>query len=164
MPEQLLNKAQICNVLKIKNTTLDNYIKSGMPVAKQGGQGRGSYFDLDVVTQWMAENVKSRNEQIAEVKLRDAIATAALKELELQKARGELIPIAEVGKAVEREYTNVRSQLQAIPDKASGILQGLDTQIEKRDYLKQIIRDILEELSLDTQYKTNARKEADETN
>lgn len=164
--EELVKKAELIQLLNIGMSQLRNYETAGMPIARRGGGKTPSLYKVSDVMDWI-ENKGNSNPTLAAAKLRKLEAEASLAELELQKERGMLIEIVEVTRIVEKEYATVRAKLLALPSKVSGIIYSLQTQREVTDILDEHIREILTELSADTQQPTkliNARTEDDEFN
>ena len=68
-------------------------------------------------------------------------------ELDYRRDAGELVPIDEVGKAVEREYANVKARMLAIKVSLAPELVGLDDLVTIQNLIEQHIIEALQELS-----------------
>lgn len=74
---------------------------------------------------------------------------ALLRQLEYDQKSGAVVPVEEVSKAVGEEYARVRTRLLAIPAEQAPRLHRLKTAAEVQDALREIITEVLEELSGD---------------
>lgn len=74
---------------------------------------------------------------------------AQLARLEYEQKIGALIPIANVAREVEREYTRVRARLLAIPTKLAPEVALADDVATCRSLIEQAITDALNELAAD---------------
>lgn len=146
---ELVNKARILKEFNISTAAFNNYSQMGMPCADQGRGGQTSKYDLEAVRAWLQENVKSQNEELNQAKLRKAIADASLAELELEKERGLVIPIADVIERVGAEYTNIRAKLLGLASQLCDELAVLNDKKSVKHLLESKIREILEELTAD---------------
>lgn len=68
-------------------------------------------------------------------------------ELDYRRDAGELVPIDEVGKEVEKEYARVRARLLAIKVSLAPELIGVDDLVTIQNLIEQHINDALQELS-----------------
>lgn len=68
-------------------------------------------------------------------------------ELDYRRDAGELVPIDEVGKAVEREYANVKARMLAIKVSLAPELIGIEDLVTIEALIEQHINDALQELS-----------------
>jgi hypothetical protein len=68
-------------------------------------------------------------------------------ELDYRRDAGDLVPIDEVGKAVEREYANVKARLLAIKVSLAPDLVGVDDPVVIEALIEQHIIEALQELS-----------------
>lgn len=80
-------------------------------------------------------------------KARKMAAEAELAEMELARARGELVTVADAGERLAKILERVRSRLVAFPGKLAPRLVGVDTAMEARGVLEGAVAEVLTELS-----------------
>lgn len=90
---------------------------------------------------------KKNDMDINEARRRKEIAEAELKEIELERQKGDLLPKNEVILTWQKILSVLRSRLLAMPAKLAPILMGLSTISEIKNELNIEIRNMLEELS-----------------
>lgn len=99
------------------------------------------------------------NQELQELEVRIERAKAEKLETELAKTRGQLVPVEDVCKVVEKEYTYVRSSLVAIPSKrAKELAMETDPAIIQQ-ILDQEIHETLEHLQADKNFSTEGTEE-----
>lgn len=85
----------------------------------------------------MIEAVKAAKDTLSAVKIRDLRASATLKELKLDEARGELVPMGEVIETVQKVMTAVHKAFSLqMPKRLSGKLARCKTTPEVSKILK----------------------------
>jgi phage terminase Nu1 subunit (DNA packaging protein) len=67
--------------------------------------------------------------------------------MENAKARGELIPVADMSLAMQTAFAYVRSQILALPTKAAPEVFTLETVGEVKERLSELVSDVLTEIS-----------------
>lgn len=146
----LITKQELSSALNLSISSIENYQQAGMPVAIRGKQGIPNYYDLQIVTDWIADNVSiNKAPDYDEAKLRKLTADAQLAEVKLAQEVGELIKMQDAVNQVSATFSRIRSKLLAIPSNLSGVLYTMDNQREVNEYLDHHIRQILEELIVD---------------
>ncbi len=73
--------------------------------------------------------------------------------LEIDEMKGRLVPIEDVAKAVEKEYTFVRSKFRSIPTKLAKPISMILDPNEARIRLQEAVDECLTELTADTKYE-----------
>lgn len=138
---------------------------------------RGQYFDTHQALERIFEHKKTEGgiqRKLLQEELRIESARAEKIELEVKAMKGELVPIEDVIKSVEREYTFVRSQLRALPSKLAKPLSMTNDPNEVYTRLTEAVDECLTELTSDEKFKTvqqtiqaskemNLETEADDT-
>jgi hypothetical protein len=81
----------------------------------------------------------------ARAEARRAEAEASMAELKLAQMRGELIPICDVERELERAFTAVRARLLAIPPKLAAVLAP-ENPARARSLLEGAVLEVLAEL------------------
>jgi phage terminase Nu1 subunit (DNA packaging protein) len=127
--------------------------------------GRAEYYDTKEALQLLYPQVQS---ELAKENLLLERARREKEELKLGEMKGELIPVAEVVKAVEREYNFVRSQIRNLPSKMAKPLSMTADANDVFELLQEAVNECLTELTVDEKYKQklddiNAKKATEET-
>lgn len=147
-----LNRSQLAEAFAVDLLTVDRWRTQGCPFEKRG---RNILFIVSEVHKWVVSTkvraaVSSTSPaDLDEARARKTSAQAQLAEIELQRERGEVVPILEVADAVGVEYAAVRSRLLAIPPKLAPLMVNTQTARESRELLEQAIHEALSELSSD---------------
>jgi hypothetical protein len=91
---------------------ISRYVKAGMPTEADGR------IDPAKADKWIEDSIDSRtspSETLIEARTRDASAAASLKEIELQKRRGELVSGADLVRQLQNAFLAARNRwLQSI--------------------------------------------------
>lgn len=83
---------------------------------------------------------------LEEAKMRKLSAEAELAELELAKARGEVVPVARVREAALADHSRVRARLRDLPVRAVQAIAGKQTKAQQRAALEALVEEALGEL------------------
>lgn len=104
-------------------TTVRNWVRDGMPVAKKAERrGSSTFYNLDDVGAWLLEREQNKRvpwtapgkttisarERLLEIK-------AEREQMRLDRERGALVPVAEVQAQLQREYAALSDRLLKIP-------------------------------------------------
>lgn len=108
-----------------------------------GREGRADLYRLTDVLPALVGG--GRPTDLDDAKARKLAAEAELAELELAKARGEVVAIGDAAKLIAEEYTAVRSKLLALPTKLAPLLNTDNTEAT-RALLARGIHEALDEL------------------
>jgi phage terminase Nu1 subunit (DNA packaging protein) len=118
-----VNRAELAEIFGVSLPTVSTWTRQGCPVVAAGRKGREYEFDTAEVRKWLEDRVLSAAQgdmaalSIEEIRKRYETARAAREELELAKARREVVPISEVAKVVGEEFSRCKTRLLAIPTK-----------------------------------------------
>lgn len=127
--------------------TVRNWIRDGMPAMRAA---RGKYLvQRAAANAWRDARQKSATAPTdeADARARKLAAEAELKELELAKARGELVTVEDAARAVEEQVRLVRAALLAAPGQWAPYLIGLQTAGHAQAVLDDLTREALERVS-----------------
>ena len=115
--------------------------------------GRGYYYDAhEALPLLFSESAKDIDKKLQAEQLRYESARAEKLELEVKKLRGEVVPIEEVAKTVEREYAFVRAHIRAIPSKLAKPLSMTTDPHEIYAQIESVVNECLTELTSDKVY------------
>lgn len=116
-----LNKTETADFFGVAIGTVDLWVRRGLSYEREG---TNVYFNSSQVTQWLEAQASERAAGAAgpagtldEARVRKTNADAALAELQLQRERGEVVPIADVAKTFGEQCAAVRAKLLSIPTK-----------------------------------------------
>lgn len=146
-----LTRADTARTFGVSATTVDGWISRGLP---HDGSGRSKRFDPAAVHEWLvAEAVRRATPDVAPIEILDEArqrkmaAEAELTELELQRARGEVVPIQVVIELLAGVLSNIRTRLEGIPSKVCRVLVEMIDASSIEERLEEEIREALEELA-----------------
>jgi len=132
----------------VTRQTISNWVDQGMPKVKE------NQFDLVACFQWKIRNLEERWENAKEhlnVEREDARlkrTMADLKELELAKQRGLLIPVELVRAEWDRIGSGMKTQFLALPTRLAARLPApADIKVKVKEISESEIKHILNELS-----------------
>ena len=142
------NKNQIAEAFGINLTTVDKWRRSGCPAEKKG---QNVMFSVRQVSDWLrsrdieTSGVLDLGQERAKLtKLQAQKAT-----LELEIARGNLIPLELVVETWQGHIGNARAKLLAFPPKAAAQSIGMDDYLESEQFFTGLINEALDELNND---------------
>ncbi|MBS0289285.1 MAG: terminase small subunit [Proteobacteria bacterium] len=147
----LVNRTELSSIFGKNVSTIDNWIRQGMPYIEKGSKGIGWMFDTSKCIAWRETKLRedaSSNEKIDldEAKRRKIAAEAKLLEIELQKKQEEVILRLDVEQGLTHAYLTIKQRLRTLPDRIVPQLAQSDEQFA-RELLINEIDDILQELS-----------------
>jgi phage terminase Nu1 subunit (DNA packaging protein) len=141
---QITNREGLAGILGSSVTTVDRYLRAGMP-----GEKRGKEHEINTAAaiRWLLERVGAPGDiGQAEDRRRETAARAGLAEMKLAEKRGALIAIDEVAAVVADELARVRSRLLEMPARLAQGLVGFDARAIERA-IDDEVRGVLTELS-----------------
>lgn len=160
----ICNRMEIADVLGVHKTTIDNYVREGMPYRARPDKSRPGEnqwkFDSGECVKWLVQRAKDdgigvddaaesdkRIEQAA--KARERMAIAGMKELELAEKLKVMVHVEDIIELVEEEYAVVKSRIQTIPGRMAHKLSTTDDPAEIERLLKTEVIECLTALSDD---------------
>jgi len=150
---RLVNRSEIAELYGVSLPTVTSWVKRGCPYVRAGNRGKEWQFNTAAVAEWREQQAyanavgNSGDWDLEEARRRREAAEAALKEIELAKARGEVVEIEAVADIVGDDYSRVRARLIAIPPKLAPLVHRAESVAEIREYLDDGVREALAELS-----------------
>jgi len=138
-----INISEIAELTRIDRTTVSKRLKGKLtPVTKGKAHTYPAREALLIVFELNEEEIK--REQVRYEKERaDRMA------LQNARARGELVPASDILPVMERMVTAVKAQLTSVPHKAASRVRGMDSIIEIKKVLDDLVEECLRELSSD---------------
>ena len=103
--------------------TIDRWVREGCPALQRGGRGIEWKFNLPDVIAWWGEKQRlaaagDSGGDIEEARRRKMTAEAALAELELSKAKGEVAPLREFERGHNKLMAIIRTNVMNVPSRA----------------------------------------------
>lgn len=152
---QLLNLTEASAMSGVHRNTFMAWVRRGLPYIQKANRNRGVdwQFDSACVIEWREEQAALNAVgditalDIDEARRRKVSAEAAICELNLSKARGDVISLAEVSVVWLDIVSAARSRLLSIPAKMAAILSPKSDPMEIRGLLEAEIEESLDELS-----------------
>lgn len=138
----IVNRTGLADVFGVSLTTIDTWIKRGVPVVKRAaGKGDAWEFNTLAVHQWLSdqaiENATGGNLSDSEELKRRKLAAETLKaELELAKAKGEVAPIREFERAQASVFATLRTNIMNTPQRVVVQLLGETDETRFKDVLR----------------------------
>ena len=149
--ERLVNQRQIAEIFGVTRETIRKWIDQGMPT-RNGPSGVRLYLPSEVIqwregraTQAALDSVAITD--IEEAKRRKLAAEAAMAEIELSKARGEVVEIGLVGAEVGSALATCRARLLGIGASVVPRLQIAADGVEMKAIVDEAVHRALEEIS-----------------
>lgn len=155
MAGKILNRAQIADALAVHLTTIDDWLRKGMPfVKKPSGKGGASWkIDLSQAVQWLRneERRKALGEfsQIDEfeARRRKMVAEAALAEYELAERQRSMIRVEDAGRLLNAQISACRAKLLGLGPKLAPMVAGELSIPECESIISSTVHETLADLS-----------------
>lgn len=144
----IVNRAELAGYEGVALTTVDAWVRDGCPVVQRGSKGVAWSFNTAQVSAWR----RAREVEAAigdapatadELRLRRLAAETGLAELELSKARGDVVDREQVRTAATAAFTRVRAGVRSIPRRCAARIGG-DEQKIARVILAEVDRVLVE--------------------
>lgn len=119
------------------------------------GAGKGHYYDAHeaLPALYHGEGGGNIDQKLQAEQLKYDAARAELKQLEVAKLRGQVVPVEDVAKVVEKEYSFVRQQIRALPSKLAMPLALVSDPNQIHEMLQHSVDECLTELTADVKYE-----------
>lgn len=153
---KLVSRAELAELLGVHAITITKWHRAGLPVAKRGGRGRASLYDVEAVRAWRDARSKAAEEASKgpldpqqERAAKDHWQAVLAEQKALMQA-GKLLDADQVERARVAELSRARAKFLAVPTAWSdrifraATLEGLPG-VERT--LQAAIRDVLRELA-----------------
>lgn len=148
---------EVLKELEIDHKTLTSMLKEGLPVLVRGGRGKAHVYDLDAVRAWYDDReikkslrkstgTEEDNEGFSVSRARREKAAADKLELEVAVMNRTYVPVEDVKNIFTAVALNIKSKLEAVPQKAAVQCHGM-SQFEMQDHLEKMMEEVLNELA-----------------
>jgi len=142
-------KAEVCDLFGLSPQQIERYFKAGMPHRKRG---RRVVLPWPEARIWFFKYLEEKGYRRAapktldEARQRKASAEAEMMELELAKARGELMLLTDYERLVGDAFGRVRARLLNFSQRGAGIVLGAASVQEAQARLEPLVREAMDEL------------------
>lgn len=145
-----VTRQEIADLFGVSHTTVDAWMKRGMPVKQRGSRGKSWQINTAEVSAWLeqraAERVGGDVSDETELKRRKLAAEAQKLELELARAKGELVPLDQLERALSNTFAEIKTNLRSVPSRVATALIGEDSETRIKQIVLAEIDQALEEL------------------
>ena len=122
--------SDMAGILEVTPKIVSAWVEDGLPVLGEGGRGKPRTVNTRAVVDWLIARERAKlatpdgGETLDAAKLRKARADADTAELEVRKATGELVPLADMEQLVARVMVLCATQLDALGGRLASALAG----------------------------------------
>lgn len=153
MRHELLTREELAERFGKDVRTVTNWVQDGMPQRTKSGKPVYSWPEC---RDWREKRIRDdaratreaggdddRKEQMAEARLRAALAEAEAAELDLLERRGELVTVEFMRTEFDRIAQALRARLLALPPAWAGRLGVATTTVERQLALQDAVNEVL---------------------
>lgn len=160
---RLFSISQLSKITGKDRATISTRLQDMKPTKEDG---RAKYYDSQEALQviYAAESFKGMQKKIEMVEYEIQKEKLHKVRIENEMQMGKLVPIAEVAKTVEREYSFVKAQLKSIPAKLSLPISMETEPALVNKMMMDEINQVLSELTADENYKKHLEEMTREEN
>lgn len=159
-----LGKQEIADMFGVNESTVDQWVRRGMPVIERGSKGRAWRINTAQVSNWLRERdieqatgANLSDEQ--ELKRRKLAAETQKAELEMLRVKGDLVPLAQLERSLSNTFAELKTNLRNIPKRTATALVGETSEVRIKDVILAEIDQCLEVL---TQFTMDEESDADD--
>ena len=147
-----LTRQQLADELDLHSESVTRHAAMGAPREKRG---RTYYSNAGEYRAWMKANnltgdahrpAEGVSPDLAAAKLRKENALASRYEIEVARARGELVPLVEVKAEMGQQITTAKNKLRGLGAAITPLLEGRDA-AERQGIIDNRIEEILNDLA-----------------
>jgi phage terminase Nu1 subunit (DNA packaging protein) len=171
-----VNRTELAEINGVSLPTVESWVRRGCPVVQRGGRGRAWQFNTAEVRNWREDDIRAESSHAThatkdELILRKLAAETEQAELDLAKAKDEVIPFEQLERAMVKAFGEVRAGMRnVLPGRAARRLIGeTDETIFKEVLLEEIDQrlealsdsDLINETDLDMELEGEGDQEAE---
>jgi len=124
-----VTRQEVADLFGVSHTTVDAWIKRGMPVSERGSRGKPWRINTAEVSAWLEQRAKESaaggdQADERELKRRKLAAETAKVELELAKVRGEVVPLAQLERALANTFAEIKTNIRSVPSRVATAIIG----------------------------------------
>lgn len=157
MSLKFLSKNQLHEVTGKDRRTIDKRLAGVAPHANKGKNQL--YLAAEVIPLILAEQaVAGFEKKLKRIELETAEEQLQKLKLANGKTTGELVPVEDVAKVVEKQYSFVRAKMRALPSSHAKPLSMMTDPNEVHTLLREVIDECLAELTADDKYERDRQE------
>ena len=146
-----VTRQEIADVFGVSHTTVDSWIKRGMPVKQRGSRGKPWVINTAEVSEWIKQREIDKlsgegNSNADELRRRKLAAETAKVELELARLKAEIVPLAQLERALANVFAEMKTRMRAVPSRIATSLIGEDNETRIKAVILAEIDQALEAL------------------
>ena len=146
-----VTRQEIADLFGVSHTTVDAWIKRGMPVSQRGSRGKAWQINTAEVSAWLEQRAKESaaggdQADERELKRRKLAAETAKVELELSRAQGEVVPLAQLERALSNTFAEVKTNIRSVPSRVATAILGEESETRIKAVILKEIDQALESL------------------
>ncbi|MBY6056772.1 terminase small subunit [Leisingera daeponensis] len=148
-----VNRAELAEFNGVSLPTIDEWVRRGCPVVQRGGRGRAWIFNTAEVRSWRDDDIRAQSSQTTnankdQLQLRKLAAETEQAELDLAKAKDEVVPVEQYERALTKAFGEVRASLRnVLPQRAARRLMGETDETTFKDVMREEVDHVLEALA-----------------
>ncbi|APG47305.1 terminase small subunit [Phaeobacter inhibens] len=148
-----VNRTELAEINGVSMPTVDDWVSRGCPVIQHGARGRAWIFNTADVRSWRDDDIRAQtshtgNASKSELLLRKLAAETEQAELDLAKAKEQVVPVEQYERALTKAFGEVRAGLRnVLPQRAARRLMGESDETRFKDVLREEVDHVLEALA-----------------
>ncbi len=162
-----VNRQELANINGVSMPTIDDWVGRGCPVVQRGGRGRAWTFNTAEVRNWREDDIRAQEHGVEratkdELVLRKLAAETEQAELDLAKAKNEVMLVEDYERALTKAFGEVRAGVRnVVPSRVARRIIGEPDETKIKEVLLEEIDFALAALA-DEDLITEADLERDE--
>jgi len=146
-----VTRQEIADLFGVSHTTVDAWLKRGLPVIQRGSKGKAWVINTAEVSAWLEQRAKEtapggEQSDERELKRRKLAAETAKVELELARVRGEVVPLRQLERALANTFAEVKTNLRSVPSRVATAIIGEESETRIKAVILKEIDQALEAL------------------
>ncbi|WP_052249088.1 terminase small subunit [Leisingera sp. ANG-Vp] len=148
-----VNRTELAEINGVSLPTIDEWVRRGCPVVQRGGRGRAWIFNTAEVRSWRDDDIRAQashttNASKDELQLRKLAAETEQAELDLAKAKDEVVPVEQYERALTKAFGEVRAGIRnVLPQRAARRLMGETEETAFKEKMREEVDHVLEALA-----------------
>ncbi|ATG35911.1 putative terminase small subunit [Phaeobacter piscinae] len=148
-----VNRTELAEINGVSLPTVESWVRRGCPVVQRGGRGRAWQFNTAEVRNWREDDIRAEASNAThankdELLLRKLRAETEQVELDLAKAREQVVPVDQFERAMTKAFGEVRAGLRnALPGRVARRLLGESDETKMKEVMLDEVDQILLVLS-----------------
>lgn len=153
--QESVSQIELAEILGVTPKSVRAWERQGMPVQEKGRRGVASKYSVAACIAWRLERVEAQARarpdptEIDEARARKVAAEAALAEIELAKARGEVVRLDDMSRAVGEALATTRARLLQVGAKCAPQADLQPDEATLRALLDDALHEAIEPISGD---------------